>query len=76
MIVLYNPIETLAKEEPRLGSIAQQLLSSIGYHPIHPDQLVEETQMTVASISGALSELEITGLVERQNGLYRRVPLA
>ena len=66
----------IAVEEPQLGSTAQQLLSSIGYHPIHPDQLVEETQMTVASISGALSELEITGLVERQNGLYRRVPLA
>jgi len=74
-IAMEKAVEEKAPDS-QLGSTAQQLLSSISYHPIHPDQLVEETQLTVASISGALSELELTGLVERQNGLYRRVPLA
>lgn len=59
-------------DSSQLSDMAQQLLSSIGYHPTHPDQLAQETDIGVANINGALSELELIGLIERENGLYRR----
>ena len=60
----------------QLSSEAQQLIGHISHHPIHPDQLVENIDLSAHKIMAALTELEITGLIEQQNGLYRRTSLS
>lgn len=56
----------------QLSSQAQQLFEQIRHHPIHPDQLAAETDLSIEHITAALTELEICALVAQDNGLYSR----
>lgn len=52
----------------------QQLLTQMGYNPIHPDQLAEQLALPTGDIYAALLELELNGeIAALSGGRYQRI---
>ncbi len=63
--------DALAVEDPRetaLNGREKRVLQAVEHQPLHLDELLEETELPVSLLSGALMSLEIRGLVTRLEG--------
>lgn len=69
-----RPIGTQVSLVAELGSAKQQLLSALGFDPVHFDELAVRSGGDVVALQAQLLELELEGLVEvLPGGIYRRL---
>lgn len=62
--------------EDRLNELEPEqykLLKAVDYEGINVDDLVVRTQLAVTEISVMLMDLELTGLIQQEQGLYKRM---
>ena len=65
-------IETAqARDATELGETATLVLDQLREHPASADELVRSTGLASGVVAAALSELELGGLVEQADGLFR-----
>ena len=70
MLESYGLTATVA-EPPDLGDTATAVLGQIREGPIGADELSRATGLTAGTLAVALTELELTGVVSEENGVYR-----
>lgn len=71
----HRPAKTEMPSEPTpSASVPDSLLDKMGFDPIHPDVLAEQTGMTAADLYAALLELELEGQIAAMpGGRYQRI---
>jgi len=66
-------LEPKRAERERLSPVAAQVLESLRNGPLGADELARTTNLPAGTVVGALTELELAGLVLEGDGLYREV---
>lgn len=64
---------SVRKTEAGIQTEHRELLEAVGFESCHPDVLQQRTQLTLGDLQTALLDLELKGIIERQNGYIRRL---
>lgn len=71
-----TPIQPLAASSaqppPALAELEARIFGVVGYQPMTPEGIAEQSAQVLPDVLAALSELELMGLVENRAGTYLR----
>ena len=64
-------LEPRVNEPQHVGGVAGRMLELLGASPGSIDELARASRLTPADVAAALTELELSGLVSEEEGVYR-----
>ena len=74
LLIQANRQMTMPSEKPPAAPSTSALLEAMGYDPIHPDILAQQTNTAAADVYAQLLEYELDGIVAAlPGGRYQRI---